>query len=119
MQESLREEPPGGSTAAVVAARHFAAALRGVRPSVSRADRALYERLRDKLVASRSHIVPDTAPQPAARSAGEGAEGVDGPDESGMEVVTGGGAAGAGDDSGAAAGDGLGAGGGGAEPMEL
>lgn len=109
VQESLAA---GAGAAVAVAARHFGAALRCVRPSVSRADRVLYERLRDKLVASRSHIAagepprpPPSAPPSAAAGGGTGT-----PAESGMEgVVTG-------DDPAAMAVDGDGRG---ADPMEM
>lgn len=39
-----------------ISARHLEAALRVTRPSVSKADRSLYERLRDKLLSIRSNI---------------------------------------------------------------
>lgn len=51
-----------------IAARHLQAALRVARPSVSKADRALYQRLRDKLLSIRSNIAVS-----AAAAATEGA----------------------------------------------
>lgn len=88
MQESL-SGAAGTAAAVAVAARHFATALRCVRPSVSRADRVLYERLRDKLVASRSHIAPDVPPGavPVAPSTAAAGTAAGTPAASGMEGV--------------------------------
>jgi hypothetical protein len=63
------------STKPQIAARHLEAALRVTRPSVSKADRVLYERLRDKLMSIRCTV---TAPVPPASmpSTAVGAEGM-------------------------------------------
>lgn len=119
MQESLSGDA-GAAAAVSVAARHFATALRCVRPSVSRADRVLYERLRDKLVASRSHIAPDAPPGPAAAAPSAAAAGAAAgtPAASGMEGVAEGAVGGAdGEDPVPMAVDGEG--GEGAGPMEM
>eukprot|EP00892_Ulva_mutabilis_P001467 jgi/Ulvmu1/11320/UM074_0035.1 len=123
LKESLRQEQAGAAPAAAVAARHFQAALLRVRPSVSRADRTLYARLRDKLVASRSHIAPDTPPVAAAAADPVSAAGAGGDTaalaESEMETAAGG-TGGVGTEDGGNEGgmivDGVA---GGAEPMEL
>lgn len=71
VQESMRrhptaegsQQPSAGASAETeapaapqITASHLQAALRATRPSVSRSDRAVYERLRDKLLCIRSHI---------------------------------------------------------------
>lgn len=49
----------GSSSTPLVCARHFASAAVRVTPSVSRADQRIYDALRTKLRASRSHLKPE------------------------------------------------------------
>ena len=58
-----------------IAARYLEAALRVTRLSVSKADRALYERLRDKLLSIRSNIAVSAAAAASVATAGGGGGG--------------------------------------------
>lgn len=77
--EALKEAMAGGSKtgASEVAARHFAAALRQVQPSVSRKDQRMYDALRHKLRSSRGHLRREEEPavgDPMDEEAGQGVE---------------------------------------------
>lgn len=50
----------GSSATPLVCARHFAQASARVSPSVSKTDQRIYDALRTKLRASRSHLKPQT-----------------------------------------------------------